>query len=178
VIPGLEVLRSLRERGNTVAVLILTARDAVAERIAGLDQGADDYMTKPFVLAELVARLRALIRRDHRVVRPVVQVGDLTVDLTARRVVRAGRTIDLPAKQFALLELLALQKGGIVTRAQIHEKIWDGDSDTLSNVVDVHMCRLRDLIDRTFGERLIHTVRGQGYMLAAKGDVPCRCDGD
>ena len=177
VLPGLTVLRTLRERDNMVPVLVLTARDAVTDRIAGLDQGADDYLTKPFALAELVARLRALIRRDHRVVRPVVQVADLTVDLAARRVTRAGRTIDLPAKQFALLELLALQRDGIVTRAQIHDKLWDGDSDTLSNVVDVHVCRLRDLVDRSFGQRLIHTVRGQGYMLAAKEDAPCPCDG-
>ncbi len=176
-LPGLDVLRLLRERGNNVPVLILTARDAVADRIAGLDHGADDYLTKPFVLAELVARLRALIRRDHRVARSVVRVADLTIDLAARRVFRAGRAIDLPAKQFALLELLALQRDCIVSRTQIYEKIYDGDSDTLSNVVDVHVCRLRDLVDRTFGQRLIHTVRGQGYMLAEKGDVPCPCDG-
>jgi two-component system copper resistance phosphate regulon response regulator CusR len=176
-VSGLDVLRTLRARGRNVPVLILTARDGVGDRVAGLDRGADDYLTKPFVLAELVARLRALIRRYHRVAHPVVRVADLVVDLAARRVARAGRTIELPAKQFALLELLALQQGYVVSRTQIHEKIWDGDSDTLSNVVDVHVCRLRDLVDRDFGQRLIHTVRGQGYVLAAKEVVPCRCDG-
>ncbi len=164
-VPGIKVLETLRSKGMQTPVLILTARDGSADKVAGLNQGADDYMTKPFTFEELIARLRALIRRTHRVTDSVVKVGDLQIDFSARTVVRGGKSIDLPAKQYALLELLALNKGKIVTRTQIYEKIYDYDSDTLSNVVDVHMCRLRDLIDRGFKTPLIHTVRGQGYVL-------------
>ncbi|MEZ5963140.1 MAG: response regulator transcription factor [Planctomycetota bacterium] len=172
-LPGLEVLTRLRARRQATPVLVLTARDGVEDRVDGLDRGADDYLTKPFALAELVARLRALIRRDHRVAHPEVQIGDLSIDMSARRVRRGGRDIELPAKQYALLELLALRRGGVVTRSEIYDKIYDGDCETLSNVVDVHMCRLRDFVDRGFGERLLHTVRGQGYRLAAKESPSC-----
>jgi two-component system copper resistance phosphate regulon response regulator CusR len=175
---GLELLRELRARGRNTPVLILTARDALADKIAGLDRGADDYLTKPFAVAELLARLRALIRRDHRAASSTLVIADLEVDLAARRVRRAGRGIELSAKQFALLELLALHRGQIVTRTQIYDKIYDGDADTLSNVVDVHVCRLREAVDRGFALRLIHTVRGQGYLLVAKEDEACRCAGD
>ena len=174
---GFEVLGALRARGKLTPVLVLTALDGIEDRVAGLDRGADDYLTKPFALTELVARLRALIRRDHRVGSSSIAVADLEVDLAARRVRRAGREIELPAKQFALLELLALQHGRIVSRTQIYDKIYDAGSDTLSNVVDVHVCRLRELVDRGFGQRLIHTVRGQGYLLAAKEDGECHFAG-
>lgn len=164
-IPGLEVLRRLRSQKRAVPVLILTARDGNAEKVAGLNLGADDYMTKPFTFEELVARLRALIRRTNRVPDSVIRVGDLEIDLAARMVRRGGRPIQLQAKQYALLELLALNKGKIVTRTQIYDHIYHYDSDTLSNVADVHMCKLRDSIDRGFKVQLIHTVRGQGYLL-------------
>ena len=161
-IPGLQLLRRLRARGSTVPVLILTAP---AEKVSGLNTGADDYLTKPFTFEELVARLRALIRRAHRVSESVVRVADLEIDLSARIVKRGGRQIQLPAKPYALLELLALHRGSVVTRTQIYDHIYDGEADTLSNVVDVHLCKLRDAVDRDFKAQLIHTVRGQGYVL-------------
>jgi DNA-binding response OmpR family regulator len=164
-IQGLEILKRLRAEGRHTPVLILTARDGNLEKVAGLNLGADDYMTKPFTFEELVARLRALIRRTHRVTESVVRVADLTIDLSARKVTRAGKTIQLPAKQYELLELLALNKGKIVTRTQIYDHIYSYESDTLSNVADVHMCKLRDAVDRGYKKTLIHTVRGQGYVL-------------
>lgn len=164
-LPGIDLLRRLRARGKQTPVLILTARDGDAEKVSGLNLGADDYMTKPFKFDELTARLRALIRRANRVTEHVVRVADLEIDLTARRVTRAGRPIRLAAKPYALLELLALRKGKIVTRTEIYDHIYSGESDTLSNVADVHLCKLRDAVDRGFDVPLIHTVRGQGYVL-------------
>lgn len=163
--PGIDVLRALRKEGRATPVLILTARDGVEARVAGLDAGADDWMTKPFALAELTARLRALIRRANGAPSPEIRVGDLEIDLAGRRVRRAGTVIELRAKEFALLELLALHRGKVVTHSQIHDHVYDRESDTLSNVVDVMVCRLRSRIDREFGAPLIHTVRGQGYRL-------------
>lgn len=168
-LPGTEVLRRLRAGGRDVPVLILTARDAGADKVAGLNAGADDYMTKPFTFAELIARLRALVRRTHRVAQSVIRVADLEIDTAARRVARAGKAIELPAKQFALLEMLALHRDAIVTRTQIYDHLYSYESDTLSNVVDVHMCKLRDAVDRDFPVKLIHTVRGQGYLLSETG---------
>lgn len=162
---GAEVLSRLRAGGKETPVLILTARDADADKVAGLNAGADDYMTKPFTFTELIARLRALIRRSHRAPTSIIRVGDLEVDTGARRVRRAGKPIDIPSKQYALLELLALHRGKIVTRSQIYDHVYAYDSDTLSNVVDVHVCRLRESIDRGFPTRLLHTIRGQGYVL-------------
>ncbi|MBI3096751.1 MAG: response regulator transcription factor [Planctomycetes bacterium] len=153
------------QRGRSTPVLILTARDGAGEKVAGLNLGADDYLTKPFAFAELVARLRALIRRSHRQATTLIRVADLEIDTAARRVTRAGRAIDLPAKPYALLELLAHHAGEVVTRTRIYDHIYAYESDTLSNVVDVHMCKLRDAVDRDFPVRLIHTVRGQGYVL-------------
>lgn len=164
-IPGAQVLSRLREAGKQTPVLILTARDADADKVAGLNAGADDYMTKPFTFTELIARLRALIRRSHRVPTSIIRVADLEIDTAARRVRRDGKPIDLPARQYALLELLALNRGKIVTRSEIYDHVYAYDSDTLSNVVDVHVCRLRESIDRGFSVRLLHTVRGQGYVL-------------
>ena len=164
-IPGVKVLQTLREKGRKTPVLILTARDGPAELVAGLNAGADDYMIKPFTFAELVARLRALIRRTHEVASAVVRAGDLEIDIAARRVTVAGRVIALRAKEYALLELLALHKGQVVTRTQIYEHIYAYESDTLSNVVDAHLCRLRRAIDPGGDAPLIHTVRGQGYVL-------------
>jgi two-component system phosphate regulon response regulator PhoB len=155
------------ERTRAVPIIMLTARSDEADKIAGLDAGADDYLTKPFTFAELSARLRALIRRSYRVASPVIRIGDLEIDTAARRVARGGRPLELRAKEYALLELLALNRGKVVTRTQILDHIWGHDSDTLSNVVDVHVCRLRGMVDREFDVPLLHTVRGQGYRLEA-----------
>jgi two-component system OmpR family response regulator len=159
------VLERVRAGGGAIPVLILTARDAPAEKVRGLDAGADDWMTKPFTFAELGARLRALIRRTHRVATSVVRIGDLEVDTAARHVVRAGRAVDLRAKEYAILELLALRQGQVVTRGELLDHVWAHDSEVASNIVDVHVCRLRGAIDRENARPLIHTIRGQGYVL-------------
>ncbi len=165
---GAQLLAKLRAAGRRVPVLVLTARDATAEKVALLDLGADDYLTKPFGFDELVARLRALIRRSHGAAASVIVVGDLEVDLAARRVVRGGRPIELRAKPFAVLELLALHAGKLVTRTAIYDHVYAYDRFTLSNVVDVHVHALREAIDRGFPTALVHTVRGQGYVLEVR----------
>ena len=166
-VPGLDVLARLRGAGREVPVLILTARDGAPDKVRGLDAGADDWLTKPFTLAELSARLRALIRRAHRVTTSVVRVGDLAVDLAARRVERAGRMVELRAKEYAILELMALRRGQVVTRQELVDHVWAHDSETTSNVIDVHVCRLRGALARGGECQLLHTVRGQGYALRA-----------
>jgi heavy metal response regulator len=162
---GLEVLRELRMRGCRAPVLILTARDAVEDRVRGLDCGADDYLVKPFAFAELLARVRALLRRgvsqDH-----VLCVADLRIDVAARSVERAGRPLELTAKEFALLEYLTRHAGEVVTRTMIAEHVWNLDFDTFSNVIDVYIRYLRRKIDDPFEKKLIHTRRGVGYVLA------------
>ena len=163
---GRELLRKLRQRGRDTPVLILSARDAAADRIDGLDTGADDYLTKPFLVAELNARLRALIRRSHRVATTTIEIGDLSIDLAARHVTRGGVKIPLRAREFAILELLALRRGQVVSRTDIQDHVWGHDNDTLSNVVDVHVCRLRNMLERG-GPALIQTRRGQGYVMPA-----------
>ncbi|MFO1054631.1 MAG: response regulator transcription factor [Planctomycetota bacterium] len=165
-IPGAEVLRRLRRAGSATPVLILSARDSTRDRIEGLDGGADDYLVKPFAIGELAARLRALIRRANGVVSATVEIGDLVVDLAARRVMRAGQAIELRAKEFAILELLVLRRGRIVSREQIQDHVWGQDNDTLSNVVEVHVCRLRNQLEGS-GRPLIETRRGQGYLIEA-----------
>jgi DNA-binding response OmpR family regulator len=164
-VPGLEVLATLRREKVPTPVLILTARDGPEEKVAGLDRGADDYLTKPFALSELVARLRAVIRRANGVTSSEIRVGDLEIDTAGRRVSRAGRPIELRGKEYALLELLALNRGKVLTHSQIHEHLYDSNSELLSNVIDVHVCRLRSRIDRGFPVSLIRTIRGQGYVL-------------
>ena len=164
---GFEVCRELRASGSSVPVIMLTARDAVRDRIAGLDCGADDYLTKPFEVAELLARLRALLRRGH-VVRPAtILVADLVIDTGAHSVTRAGRKIEVTAKEYALLEYLGREQGRVLGRAEIAEHVWDENFDPLSNLIDVNINRLRRKIDDGFGPPLIHTRRGEGYMLAA-----------
>ena len=162
---GFEVLRDIRARKAELPVLILTAKDSVEERVAGLDGGADDYMTKPFALAELQARLRALLRRGSPR-ESTLRVADLEVDTIRRQVRRAGRRIDLKPKEYALLEYLLRNSGRPVTRSLIIEHVWDIHFDSVSNVVEVHVNSLRNKIDRGFSPPLIHTVRGVGYMLA------------
>jgi two-component system copper resistance phosphate regulon response regulator CusR len=161
---GLEVLRRLRGEGCAAPVLILTARDSIDDRVRGLDAGADDYLVKPFAFAELLARLRALMRRGTTL-SSVISVGDLTIDLASRKVDRAGIQIDLTSKEFALLEYLARRAGQVVTRTMISEHVWDINFDTLSNVIDVYIRYLRRKIDDPFDEKLIHTRRGVGYVL-------------
>jgi len=165
---GLSLLRKLRDGKNAAAVLLLTARDSVTDRVAGLDAGADDYLVKPFAFDEMVARVRAIIRRRYQVQESVVRVADLEVDTSARVVRRAGATISLSAREYALLEYLALRRGQVVTRAEIWEHVYDFASDPSSNVVDVYIGYLRKKIDQEHEAKLIQTRRGQGYML----DVP------
>jgi DNA-binding response OmpR family regulator len=161
---GLQVLRDLRARKAALPVLLLTAKDSIDERVAGLDAGADDYMGKPFALAELSARLRALLRRgaprDN-----TLRVADLEMDTIARTVRRAGRTIDLKPKEYALLEYLMRNGERPVTKSLIIEHVWDIHFDSVSNVVEVHINSLRNKIDRGFAVPLIHTIRGVGYIL-------------
>ena len=159
---GWTVLSRLRET-NSTPVLILTARDAVADRVAGLNRGADDYLTKPFELDELIARLRALIRRSAQMPSPIVEISDVSINTAARTVLKGGRTVELSAKEYALLELLALHRGRLVTRTMIYEHIYGEEDDTLSNVVDVYLSNLR----RKLGATLIETRRGQGYIIRA-----------
>jgi len=165
MLPGIDgwtVLSSLREKKST-PVLILTARDAVADRVKGLDRGADDYLTKPFKLEELIARLRALIRRSVGSPSPILNVGEVKIDTAARTVTKRGKPVELSAKEYALLELLAFHRGRLVTRTMIYEHIYGEEDDTLSNVVDVYISNLR----RKLGSTLIETRRGQGYIIRA-----------
>ena len=164
-IDGFEVSRRLREAGRWSPVLMLTARDAVADRVAGLDAGADDYLTKPFSFAELLARLRALVRRGAAERPPVLRVGDLSLDPARRTVTRDGTPIDLTAREFALLEYLMRRAGEVLTRTQLIEHVWDFAYDGDSNVVDVYIRYLRNKVDRPFGRDSIKTVRGAGYRL-------------
>jgi DNA-binding response OmpR family regulator len=162
---GLQALRDLRARKAELPVLVVTAKDMVEERVAGLDAGADDYMVKPFVLAEVSARLRALLRRGlPRQVR--LQVADLEMDLVRRIVTRAGRRIDLRPKEYALLEFLMRHSDRPVTRSHIIEHVWDIHFDSISNVVEVHINALRNKVDRGFAVPLLHTIRAVGYMLS------------
>jgi len=166
---GFQVLRDIRARKAELPVMILTAKDSIDERVTGLDGGADDYMGKPFALAELSARLRALLRRG-RPNESRLHVADLEMDTIRRTVRRAGQTIELKPKEYALLEFLMRHSDRPVTRSLIIEHVWDIHFDSVSNVVEVHINSLRGKIDRGFAAPLIHTVRGVGYMLTA-GDA-------
>jgi two-component system copper resistance phosphate regulon response regulator CusR len=168
---GFEVCRELRAAGSGVPVIMLTARDAVEDRVEGLDSGADDYLTKPFEVAELLARLRALLRRGKSVRAERVAVADLLIDTRAHAVSRAGRRVELTAKEYALLEYMARERGRVLTRTEIAEHVWDENFDPLSNLIDVNINRLRRKIDDGFPTPLIHTRRGEGYLLAAPEDL-------
>ena len=164
---GFQVCRELRAAGIAAPVIMLTARDTVQDRITGLDSGADDYLTKPFAVTELLARLRALLRRG-RVVRPAtISVADLVLDTGSQRAMRKGKALALTTKEYALLEYLAREAGRVVSRAEIAEHVWDENFDPLTNLIDVHINRLRRKVDNGFSVKLIHTRRGAGYMLAA-----------
>lgn len=162
---GLDLLRDLRAAGRAVAVIVLTARDGVEDRVTGLDEGADDYLVKPFALEELEARLRALARRAPAWQHHDLVVDTLEVDPVARRARRGGRDVELTATEFALLEYLALHPGVVLTRARISAKVWDENYDPASNLIDVYVARLRRKIDGPGDRPLIHTVRRTGYVL-------------
>ena len=162
---GLSVLRQLREHGNKTPVLLLSARGEVNERVEGLNAGADDYLPKPFIIAELVARVRALGRRGGEIKSTVLRLADLSLDTVSHRAARGGKTFDLTAREFRLLEFLMRSPSRICGRMSIIEKVWDYDFDPGTNLVDVYIKRLREKIDDGFEPKLLHTVRGIGYVL-------------
>ena len=162
---GFEVCQQMRAAGRWSPVLMLTARDAVADRVTGLDAGADDYLAKPFSFAELTARLRALVRRGAPERPVVMRLGDLSLDPAAHRVDRRGTSVDLTSREFALLEYLMRHPGEVLTRTRLIEHVWDFAYDGDSNLVDVYIRYLRDKIDRPFGADSIQTVRGAGYRM-------------
>ena len=162
---GLAVCRALRAREVSTPILMLTARDSVADRVSGLSIGADDYLTKPFAFAELLARLKALLRRSRVTQSPVLRVSDLTLDPARRRAVRRGVPITLTPKEYAILEVLMRSSGELVSRTRLTERVWDEASEVLDNLVDVHVSHLRKKLERGGGPPLIQTVRGLGYRL-------------
>ena len=166
-LPGLDVMRRLRAGGVRTPVLMLTALGAVEDRVGGLTAGADDYLVKPFAFAELVARLEAICRRAGDRPGAVLHVGPLTLDLTTRRASRGESEINLTPTEFSLLEFLMRYAGQVVTRRMLCEHLWDSDWEGVTNVVEVHINRLRGKVDRGFDEPLIHTIRGRGYLLKA-----------
>jgi DNA-binding response OmpR family regulator len=166
---GLEVLASLRKEQVRTPVMILTARSQVDQKVKGLDAGADDYLTKPFAIDELLARVRALLRRGSGEATGVLQVEDLILNPATREVTRSGKKIDLTAKEYALLEYFMRNAGRVLTRPMIAEHVWNLDFDTFTNVIDVYVNYLRNKIDRGHERKLIQTVRGSGYMLKAEG---------
>lgn len=171
---GFDVCRQLRERRNQVPILLLTARNAVNDRVRGLDAGADDYLAKPFAVSELRARLRALARRPPGTLPPVMQVADLEMDTASRRVKRGDTPITLTAREFALLEYLLRNSRRVVTRAQVLAHVWDDNFDPVANAVDVLVGRVRRKIDPANVRPLVHTIRGVGYMLS--DEPPARSD--
>jgi two-component system, OmpR family, copper resistance phosphate regulon response regulator CusR len=168
---GFAVCRQLRDSGSSVPVIMLTARDMVEDRIEGLDTGADDYLTKPFDFHELLARVRALLRRQPAMRRETLEVADLTIDTRARQVWRANNLIDLTAKEYALLEYLARRVDEVITRASIAEHVWDENFDPFSNLIEVYIQRLRRKVDDAHAVKLIRTRRGEGYLLASKDEM-------
>jgi len=174
MLPGKEgwaVLDEIRHRGNRAPVLCLTARDAPEDRVKGLNLGADDYLIKPFDWDELLARVRALIRRTHGQASTVIRVGDLEINTLSKTVMRGGTTITLSAREYALLHYLALRAGQVVSRTDVWEHLYDQDEELSSNVVDVYIGYLRNKIDKPFEVKLIHTRRGHGYVLAAAAET-------
>jgi two-component system copper resistance phosphate regulon response regulator CusR len=166
IMDGLEVCRRLRAERRATPVLMLTARGGVEDRVAGLDAGADDYLPKPFHFPELLARVRALLRRGPVLTSAVLNIADLVIDTRARRVERAGREIQLTAKEYTMLAYLARHQGHIVTRGDISENVWDENCDPMSNVIDVYVQRLRRKVDDGHDQKLIQTRRGTGYVMS------------
>jgi DNA-binding response OmpR family regulator len=169
-VDGLSLLQKWRRDGIKTHVLVLTARGSIEDKVKGLDLGADDYLTKPFELNELIARVRALIRRRHEVKDPVLRVHDLEIDTAARTIKRGGKTIHLTPREFALLEFLAFHRGKVVSRSMIWEHLYDEQDENTSNVVDVYIRYLRNKIDKGFEPALILTRWGEGYLLRGEDD--------
>ncbi len=166
---GLTLIETMRRRNIHTPVLILSARQSVDDRIQGLQRGGDDYMVKPFSFSELLARLQALIRRDKKNSQPMLlKVGDLEMDLLKHEIYRGGEKIELPAKEYALLEYMMRHPGIVLSKTAILERVYDYSFDPQTNVVDVLVCRLRNKVDRDFDDKMIHTVRGMGYVLKAR----------
>jgi two-component system OmpR family response regulator len=166
-IDGLDIVRALRAEGDRTPILVLSALDSVDERVRGLRAGGDDYLGKPFAVEELVARVESLLRRSSNASATSLRVDDLELDLLKRRARRGGRTLDLTAREFRLLEYLARHAGKVVTRTMLLKGVWDIHYDPQTNVVDVHVSRLRQAVDKEFERPLIHTVRGVGYSMYA-----------
>jgi two-component system copper resistance phosphate regulon response regulator CusR len=172
MLPGLsgtEVLKRLRQQGSAAPVLVLTARDATQDKVENFEAGADDYLTKPFAFAELLVRIKALLRRPTINRSHVLRVGDLEVDRLTQQVARAGKRIELTGKEYALLEYLAAHAGRVLSRTMIMEHVWDESFESLTNIVDVYVRHLREKVDEPFERKLIRTVRGMGYCLADPG---------
>ena len=162
---GITVCKKLRDEKILVPIVMLTAKDAVKDKVTGLDAGADDYLTKPFAFEELLARIRAILRKKSEQKETKLQIGDLSLDLQTHKVARAGKNIELTSKEYALLEYLMRNSGKVVTRTMISEHVWDIDFDTFTNVIDVYINYLRNKIDSDSKKKLIQTVRGRGYIL-------------
>lgn len=165
---GLDVCRELREQNIKVPIIILSARDSVEDKVVGLDTGADDYLTKPFAFSELLARVRALLRRGETMAPVKLEVDDLAMDTITHTVTRAEKEIKLTSKEYALLEYFMMNQGKVLTRTMLSEHVWDYTFDTFSNVIDVYINYLRNKVDRGFDYKLIHTVRGVGYVMKMK----------
>ena len=169
---GLDVLKTLRSERNTTPILMLTARDELSDKVKGLDAGADDYLTKPFRFDELLARIRALLRRRGDMVPTVLKAADLELDALHHRVTRGKQALDLTNREYALLEFLLRHTNQVVSRTALAEHVWEHDFDPLSNVIDVHIARLRRKIDHGFRIKLLHTLRGSGYVLQDPAAAP------
>jgi DNA-binding response OmpR family regulator len=165
VIDGMTILKKIRKAGIKTPVLMLTAKDTIMDRVSGLDSGADDYLTKPFAFEELLARMRALLRRNTDVKTSVIMIGDLTIDIVTHEVKREGKDILLSAREYALLEYMAINRNKVLSRTALTEHLYDQAFDLDSNVIDVFINRIRNKIDRGYDTKLIHTMRGTGYIL-------------
>jgi len=166
---GWSILQDLRHSGHRFPILFLTARDAVEDRVKGLESGADDYLVKPFAFAELLARVRSLLRRSPARSSEILRIADLEIDPINHKTQRSGKRLDLTPKEFSLLYLLASRTGDVLSRSFLAEQVWDMNFDSDTNVVDVHVRRLRSKVDDPFQQKLIHTVRGVGYVLKGRG---------
>ncbi len=164
-ISGINVCKQIRAAKNPVPILILTARNAVEDRVAGLNSGADDYLSKPFSFVELLARIRALLRRERKEKTDVMKIGDLEVNMLNHQVLRNGKTIPLTSREYSLLEYMMLHANQVVTRTMISEHVWNEEFNSFSNIIDVHIRYLRKKIDDGFKSKLIHTIRGTGYII-------------
>ena len=164
-IDGLEILSQLRDQGRDTPILLLTAKDAVDDRVTGLNKGADDYLTKPFAFSELLARVRVLLRRGKAEVKTTLQISDLTLDLVSHNVNRGGDEIELTGKEYSLLEYFMRNQEKVLTRTMIAEHVWDYNFDTFTNVIDVYINHLRKKIDKGRESKLLHTLRGVGYIM-------------